>query len=86
MSGDTSARLYPEAVREGSPTTVAVYATLQAADRAMSYAELKAEIGASRRAVKQAVYALRDAGLVESRPDTESTPPVPGRKVHEPAD
>lgn len=82
MSSETSTRLYPEPVRQGSATATAVYATLLAAERPLAYADLTAEIGASKRAIKQAVYDLRDAGVITSRPD----PTAPSRRLHELAD
>jgi len=77
MSSD---ELLPPAVRENpSMTTTAVYTVLALKGGAMSYDDLVAEIGASQRAIKDAVYDLQDAELVTSRPD----PTNPHRRVHE---
>jgi DNA-binding MarR family transcriptional regulator len=74
--------LYPTAVRELTPTAVAVYATLRSSDSPLGYDDLATEIGVSRRAVKAAIYDLRDRGLVASRP----APQTPSRRLHELAD
>jgi len=60
--------LFPPAVREGTATTVAVYVALRDAGP-LTYTELARAIGTSVRTVKEAIYDLRDAGLVETRPD-----------------
>jgi len=60
--------LFPPAVRDGTATVVAVYVSLRDAGP-LTYTELARATGASVRSVKEAIYDLRDAGLVETRPD-----------------
>lgn len=79
-SDDAPLGIYPPPVRRAQQTATAVYAVLAEAGAA-TYDELAAEVGASRRAVEQAVAELRECGVVRSRPD----PQHPNRKVHEPA-
>ena len=70
--------LYPSAAREATPTAIAVYATLERNADPLSYGELSEATGISTRAVKSAIYTLRDEGLVVSTPDPRS----PSRDVH----
>lgn len=78
---DTGRRepLFPAAVREHDSTTaIAVFAALEEASRPLTYDDLATELGVSRRTVKTAVYALRDADVVVSFP----SPHAPNQKLH----
>lgn len=70
-------RVFPDAVRDSTPTATAVYAVLNAAGP-LTYDQIIAETGAGRTAVENAVADLRDSGIVGSKPD----PNNPRRQVH----
>jgi DNA-binding transcriptional regulator GbsR (MarR family) len=70
--------IFPEALRDASPTVLNVYTVLIVSEEPLTYDELAEEVGASRRSVKDAILELRDAGIVDSEPD----PINPNRKRH----
>lgn len=70
--------VFPDAVRESTSTAAAVYAVLDAAGP-LPYDRLVTETGAGRTAVENAVVALRQRGVVESRPDPDN----PRQQVHD---
>lgn len=70
--------VFPEPVRDASPTVSAVFTVLVVSEEPLTYDELAEEVGASRRSVKNAIIELRDAGIVDSEPD----PINPNRKRH----
>jgi DNA-binding transcriptional regulator GbsR (MarR family) len=70
--------IFPEALRDASPTVLNVYTVIIVSEEPLTYDELAEEVGASRRSVKDAILELRDAGIVDSEPD----PINPNRKRH----
>lgn len=71
------APVFPEPVRDSTPTAGNVYAVLEAAGP-LTYEQLVDQTGAGRTAVETAVDNLRKQGIIESRRD----PNNPCRKVH----
>ena len=65
----TTEQLLPKAVRDAPPTATVVYLALEHAGP-MTYKDLVEELGASRRAVENAIADLQAHDLVTDRPDT----------------
>jgi len=63
-----SGAVVPAAVRDLPQTATATYLLLDRCD-SLSYTEITAELGASRRAVETALRGLVDAGVVVATPD-----------------
>ena len=77
---DTGRRepIFPDPVRGCGSTAIAIFAALEAAPEPLTYDDLATELGVSRKTVKTAVYDLRDADVVVSRP----SPSTPNQKLH----